>query len=71
MKKYLQEIFEGFFKDEHGEFSSKRLLGILGGISLIIFMFMYASEYSNSSVLLMVLTMMGINGLEKIFTKKK
>lgn len=71
MRKYLQEIFEGFFKDENGEFSSKRLLGIIGGLSLVTYMFIYPSEYSNSSVLLMVLTMMGINGMEKIFKKGK
>ena len=71
MRKYLQEIFGGFFKDENGEFSSKRLLGIIGGLSLVTYMFIYPSEYSNSSVLLMVLTMMGINGMEKIFKKGK
>lgn len=71
MRKYLQELLTGFFKDESGELSSKRLIGILGGLSLIVFMFIYPSEYSNSSVLIMSLGALGITGLEQIFSKKK
>ena len=71
MRKYLQQIFEGLFKSETGEWSSKRFVGILGGLSLIVFMFAYPSEYSNSSVLIMSLGALGITGLEQIFSKKK
>lgn len=71
MRKYLQDLISGFFKDESGEFSSKRLIGILGGLSLILYMFIYPSEYSNSSVLIMSLGALGITGLEQIFSKKK
>lgn len=71
MRKYLQQIFEGLFKNELGEWSSKRFVGILGGLSLIIYMFIFPSEYSNSSVLIMSLGALGITGLEMIFSKKK
>lgn len=74
MKKYIQQIIEGLkglLKNESGELSSKRFLALTGGISLIVYAFIYPSDYSNSSVLLMVLTMAGVNGMEKIFKKDK
>ncbi len=71
MRKYLQDLITGFFKDEGGEFSSKRLIGIFGGLSLILYMFIYPSDYANSSVLIMSLGALGITGLEQIFKKGK
>lgn len=71
MRKYIQSVIEGILKDENGFWSSKRFIGVLGGLSLIVFMFVYPSEYSNSSVLIMSLGALGVSGLEQIFSKKK
>lgn len=67
----MKEFFKKIFYDEHNNPSSKRFVGILGGLSLIVFMFTFPSEYSNSSVLIMSLGALGISGLEQIFSKKK
>jgi hypothetical protein len=71
MRKYLQQVIEGLLKDGDNVWSSKRFVGILGGLSLIIFMYIYPSEYSNSAVLIMSLGALGITGFESIFSKKK
>jgi hypothetical protein len=71
MRKYIQEVFEGILKDEKNLWSSKRFVGVIGAFSLIVFMYIYPSEYSNSSVLIMALGSLGVSGLESIFSKKK
>lgn len=69
MKKYIQQIIEGLLQDENKVWSSKRFIGIVGGLSLIVYAFIHPSEYSNSSVLIMSLGALGVSGLEK-FAKK-
>ena len=71
MKKYIQQIIEGLLKDENKIWSSKRFIGIIGGLSLITYMFIYPSEYSNSAVLIMSLGALSITGFEGIFKKGK
>ena len=71
MKKYIQQIIEGLLKDENNIWSSKRFIGIIGGLSLITYMFIYPSEYSNSAVLIMSLGALSITGFEGIFKKGK
>lgn len=67
----MKELINGILKDENGNYSSKRFIGILGGLSLISYMFIYPSEYSNSAVLIMSLGALGITGFEAIFKKPK
>ena len=71
MRKYIQQIIEGLLQDENKVWSSKRFIGIVGGLSLIVYMFIFPSEYSNSSVLIMSLGALGISGFEAIFKKGK
>jgi hypothetical protein len=66
----MKQLFEEIFKDENGNYSSKRFVGIIGGISLVVYMLIYPSQYSNSSVLIMSLGALGISGIEKINKKK-
>lgn len=71
MKQKIITFIDGLMKDEKGIVSSKRFVGIIGALSLVVFMFIYPSEYSNSSVLIMSLGSLGITGLEQIFKKGK
>lgn len=71
MKTKLLTFICGLLKDEQGNWSSKRFVGVLGALSLIVYMFIHPSEYSNSSVLIMALGSLGITGFESIFKKQK
>jgi uncharacterized membrane protein len=71
MSKKILTFIEGLLKDEQGNWSSKRFVGVLGALSLIVYMFIHPSEYSNSSVLIMSLGALGITGFEAIFKKTK
>lgn len=51
--------------------SSKRFIGVLGGLSLIIFMFIFQSDLSVECVLILTLGALGISGAENIFKKDK
>ena len=67
----MKEFIQGLLKDENKVWSSKRFIGIIGGLSLITYMFIYPSEYSNSAVLIMSLGALSITGFEGIFKKGK
>jgi hypothetical protein len=71
MKQRFLTFIDGIFKDENGVVSSKRFVGVIGALSLVVFMFIHPTEWSNSSVLLMSLGALGITGLESIFKKGK
>ena len=71
MKQKFLTFIDGLFKDENGTLSSKRFVGIVGALSLVVFMFIHPTEWSNSSVLIMSLGSLGITGLEQIFKKGK
>lgn len=71
MKQKFLTFLDGLFKDEKGTLSSKRFVGIVGALSLVVFMFIHPTEWSNSSVLIMSLGALGITGLEQIFKKGK
>lgn len=71
MKQKFLTFIDGIFKDENGVISSKRFVGVIGALSLVVFMFIHPTEWSNSSVLLMSLGSLGITGIETIFKKGK
>lgn len=50
--------------------SSKRLVGIIAAIALVVYMFIYPSEGSNNSVLILALGSLGITSIEKIWKKQ-
>ena len=49
--------------------SSKRFIGLIGGLSLIFAMFIYHTDILIQSVLIMSLGALTITGAEKIFKK--
>lgn len=70
MKEALRELFS----DENGFLSSKRIIGVLGAICLMVNMFVNNKEYSVDAVLIISLGSLGISGVESImqkFTSKK
>lgn len=56
----------GFLSDEKGQPSSRRLLGFVGGLALVIYMFAYPSEAANNSVLYMTFACLGITAVGKV-----
>jgi hypothetical protein len=67
----MKEFIKGIFTDENGIWSSKRLIGILGAISLIIFMFVFQTNLSVESVLILTCGAIGVTGAVSIFGKKE
>jgi hypothetical protein len=65
------QFIKNFFTEPDGTPSSKRLVGIIGGLSLITYMFIFPSDGANNSVLIMSLGALGITGFEAIFKKQK
>ena len=55
----------------HDPTSSKRFVGLVGAMSLVISMFIYNSDILINSVLTMSLGALTITGIEKIFTTSK
>ncbi len=49
--------------------SSKRVVGVIAGVSLIVFMFVWHTELSVNLVFYLACTALGITSLEKIFKK--
>lgn len=67
MKKFL-DWAKGFFS-ENGEASSKRLVGVVSGISLCITLFLNQNEPLVYSVAALSAAALGITAAEKIFKK--
>lgn len=67
MKKFL-DWAKGFFS-ENGEASSKRLIGVVSGISLCITLFLNQNEPLVYSVAALSAAALGITAAEKIFKK--
>lgn len=64
------DFFKGIFcEGETNIPSSKRFVGIISSISLIIYMFVFPSSISNNSVLLLALGGLGLSTIDKIFKK--
>jgi hypothetical protein len=63
------EFIKKVLSDENGIPSSKRLIGLMGGISLIAIMFIYHNDTSIDAVLVMTLGALGISGAVSIFKK--
>ncbi len=56
------------FLECDGKTSSKRLVGVLSSLSLIVYMFLNPSESANNSVLILAVGALGITAYEKIGT---
>lgn len=51
--------------------SSKRFIGLVAGLSLCAYMFVFPSDAANNSVLILALGALGINSVDKIINIKK
>lgn len=51
--------------------SSKRFIGLVAGLSLCAYMFVFPSDAANNSVLILALGALGINAAEKLINIKK
>jgi hypothetical protein len=67
----MKNFLKGILTDVDGVYSSKRFIGIIGGLSLIAYQFIHPSDAANNSVLIMSLGALGITGFEAIFKKEK
>ena len=65
----MKNFLKGILTDESGIWSSKRLIGLLGAISLITFMFIFRTDLSVESVLILTCGAIGITGAVSIFKK--
>jgi len=61
-------FIKGVFSEPDGTPSSKRIVGVTGGLSLIINMFIYPTDFNVNCVLIMALGALGITGAEKLVT---
>jgi hypothetical protein len=59
-------FIKNFFTEPDGTASSKRLVGILASLGLIIYMFIYPSEGANNSVLILAISGLGLSSIDKI-----
>lgn len=64
MKEFIKKMLS-----DAGEPSTKRVVGLAGALSLIIFMFAFRTDLSVESVLIMSLGALGISGAVSIFGK--
>lgn len=55
----------------NGNPSSKRFVGIIASLALIVYMFIIPSDAANNSVLILALGAMGISGFEKFIPTKE
>lgn len=62
------EYFKKFCEFENNP-SSKRLIGLIAGVALVVYMFIYPSQGANESVLILALGSLGITSIEKIWKK--
>ena len=62
-------MIKGILTDKDGTWSSKRFIGIISGISLITYMFIYPSENANNSVLILAIGGLGFTTIEKFIKK--
>ena len=69
MKKFL-DWAKGFFSED-GEASSKRLVGVVSGITLCVTLFLNQNEPLVYSVAALSAAALGITAAEKIFKKPK
>jgi hypothetical protein len=63
-------FIKGILSDANGIWSSKRTVGVLAGVALIIYMFVFPSEEANNSVLILSLSGLGLSSIDKIFKPK-
>ena len=61
-------FIKGVFSESDGTPSSKRIVGVIGGIALIVNIFIYPTDFNVNCVLIMALGSLGITGAEKLIT---
>lgn len=66
----MKEFIKKVLSDDSGNISSKRFVGVIGGIGLVVNMFVNPNEHSISCVLIISLGALGITGFEAIFKPK-
>ena len=66
----MKETIKGFFTDENGVWSSKRLIGIASGFGIIVYAFIHPSEGANNSILILALGGLGLSTIDKIYKPK-
>lgn len=71
MNHTVKNILLSIVKDENGVLSSKRILGMIAGLSLIIYMFIHPSEEANNSVLILSLGLFGVTAIDKYISTSK
>ena len=64
------DFIKNFFTEPNGTPSSKRLVGILASLALIVYMFIKPSEAANNSVLILAISGLGFTSIEKIIKPK-
>lgn len=67
----MKEFIKGLLSDENGIPSTKRLISLVGVISIIIFMFVFKSIPALDATTMIVLGSLGITGAVSIFGNKK
>ena len=65
----MKETIKGFLTDETGMWSSKRLIGVIGGLSIIANMFINKSDLAIESCLILTTASLGLAVTERIFKK--
>lgn len=68
--KELLDFIKKIISTDTGEPSSKRTVGMLASVALIIYMFIYPSVEANNSVLILAISGLGLTTLDKIFKPK-
>lgn len=67
----MNKFFKQIFQDDKQQYSSKRFLAIIGGLSLIGSMLYYNTENLVSSVLILVCAGLGITSIDRYINKDK
>ena len=67
----INKFLQGIFQDADGNLSSKRLIGFIASLALIIYMFVHPSTEANNSVLILAVSGLGLTTLDKIFKPKE
>jgi len=65
----MKEAIKGFLTDENGVWSSKRLIGIIGGLSIVANVFISGNDLAIESCLILTTASLGLAVTERIFKK--
>lgn len=68
MRERLRKLLIAILSDENGRISSKRIIGVLAGLSIIAYSWFHPSIESAANVLYLALGALGITSLDKYIT---